>query len=232
VAGATSRRRRPTARSAVSDFFPCSTTAASRSRLAPDRRVGTKVPDPRPRPPALPEFFAQLPAPRRRVMHHLCETGCTACSPTRWPRQDGAVIALLESRPMTGRRHLVVCPASVVPGVARGARAGFIRAPRSIFSNRAMISRSTRRVHLARQLPPLGSTGRCSDSIEFGIRHPRRGQFIKNPDAKVTQACFAIKTSIAGLTGTRSRTGNWICGSIFVTCCPACSVRARPLRTP
>ena len=32
------------------------------------------------------------------------------------------------------------------------------------------------------------------DSVEFGYAILDEGQFIKNPDAKVTQACFAIKT--------------------------------------
>ena len=49
-------------------------------------------------------------------MHHLCETECHGLLADEMGLGKTAqVIALLESRPMLGRRHLVVCPASVVP---------------------------------------------------------------------------------------------------------------------
>jgi SNF2 family DNA or RNA helicase len=35
------------------------------------------------------------------------------------------------------------------------------------------------------------------DAVEFGYACSTKGQFIKNPDAKVTQTCFAIGTRTA-----------------------------------
>ena len=75
-----------------------------------------KVLSPSPAPPALPEFLRQYQCRGVEWMHHLCETECHGLLADEMGLGKTAqVIALLESRPMLGRRHLVVCPASVVP---------------------------------------------------------------------------------------------------------------------
>ncbi len=154
-----------------------------------------KVLSPSPAPPALPEFLRQYQRRGVEWMHHLCETECHGLLADEMGLGKTAqVIALLESRPLSGLRHLVVCPASVVPvwreELARfypGAKIDTLKSGNDFTTNKApciwLASYTQLRKHRA-----------LLDSIEFGYAILDEGQFIKNPDAKVTQACFAIKT--------------------------------------
>ena len=142
----------------------------------------------------LPEFLRQYQCRGVEWMHHLCETECHGLLADEMGLGKTAqVIALLQSRPMTGHRHLVVCPASVVP-VWREEIARFypeaiidvLKSGNDFTTNKApciwIASYTKLRKHRA-----------LLDTTEFGYAVLDEGQFIKNPDAKVTQACFAIK---------------------------------------
>jgi superfamily II DNA or RNA helicase len=154
-----------------------------------------KVMSPSPAPPALPEFLRQYQRRGVEWMHHLCETGCHGLLADEMGLgKTVQVIALLESRPMTGLRHLIVCPASVVPvwreELARfypGAKIDTLKSGNDFTTNKApciwLASYTQLRKHRA-----------MLDGLEFGYAILDEGQFIKNPDAKVTQACFAIRT--------------------------------------
>jgi SNF2 family DNA or RNA helicase len=145
-------------------------------------------------PPALPDFLR--PYQRRGVewMHHLCETGCHGLLADEMGLGKTAqVIALLRSRPLADGRHLVVCPASVVPvwieELARfhpEARVDILKSGHDFSADRQpgvwLASYTQLRKHRA-----------LLDGNEFGYAVLDEGQFIKNPDAKVTQACFAIR---------------------------------------
>ncbi len=154
-----------------------------------------KVLTPPAAPPVLPEFLRQYQRRGVEWMHHLCETGCHGLLADEMGLGKTAqVIALLQSRPLTGQRHLVVCPASVVPvwreELARfypEAKIDTLKSGNDFTTNKApciwLASYTQLRKHRA-----------LLDSTEFGYAVLDEGQFIKNPDAKVTQACFAIKT--------------------------------------
>ena len=154
-----------------------------------------KVLTPPVEPPVLPEFLRQYQRRGVEWMHHLCETGCHGLLADEMGLGKTAqVIALLQSRPLTGQRHLVVCPASVVPvwreELGRfypDAKIDILNSGNDFTTNKApciwLASYTQLRKHRA-----------LLDSIEFGYAVLDEGQFIKNPDAKVTQACFAIKT--------------------------------------
>ena len=154
-----------------------------------------KVLSPSPGPTALPEFLRQYQCRGVEWMHHLCETECHGLLADEMGLGKTAqVIALLESRPMKGCRHLVVCPASVVPvwreELARfypGAKIDTLKSGNDFTTNKApciwLASYTQLRKHRA-----------LLDGLEFGYAILDEGQFIKNPDAKVTQACFAIRT--------------------------------------
>ncbi|MEY4924858.1 MAG: hypothetical protein RL598_1377, partial [Verrucomicrobiota bacterium] len=154
-----------------------------------------KVLSPSPAPPALPEFLRQYQCRGVEWMHHLCETECHGLLADEMGLGKTAqVIALLESRPMLGRRHLVVCPASVVP-VWREELARFYPSAKidTLKSGNDFKTNPAPCIWLA-SYTQLRKHRALLDGLEFGYAILDEGQFIKNPDAKVTQACFAIRT--------------------------------------
>ncbi len=154
-----------------------------------------KVLTPPAAPPVLPEFLRQYQRRGVEWMHHLCETECHGLLADEMGLGKTAqVIALLQSRPLKSQRHLVVCPASVVPvwreELARfypEARIDILKSGNDFTTNKAPCIWLASYTQLRKHRSLL-------DSIEFGYAVLDEGQFIKNPDAKVTQACFAIKT--------------------------------------
>jgi len=145
-------------------------------------------------PPFLPEFLRNYQRRGVEWMHHLCETGCHGLLADEMGLGKTAqVIALLRSRPMVRQRHLVVCPASVVPvwrdEIARfypDAKVDTLKSGNDFKANKSpciwLASYTQLRKHRA-----------LLDTTKFGYAILDEGQFIKNPDAKVTQACFALK---------------------------------------
>ncbi len=144
--------------------------------------------------PALPDFLR--PYQRRGVewMHHLCASGCHGLLADEMGLGKTAqVIALLRTHPLPGCRHLVVCPASVVPvwreELARfypEAKTDTLKSGNDFTTNPAPV------IWLA-SFTQLRKHRALLDGTEFGYAILDEGQFIKNPDAKVTQACFALK---------------------------------------
>ncbi len=154
-----------------------------------------KVLTPPATPPELPEYLRNYQRRGVEWMHHLCETECHGLLADEMGLGKTAqVIALLRTRPMAKMRHVVVCPASVVPvwreEIARfypEAKVDILKSGNDFKANKApciwLASYTQLRKHRA-----------LLDTVEFGYAILDEGQFIKNPDAKVTQACFAIKT--------------------------------------
>ncbi len=146
---------------------------------------------------ALPEILR--PYQRRGVewLHHLCDVGCHGLLADEMGLgKTLQVLALLAARPVAGAPGLIVCPASVVP-VWREEIAKFVPSlavevlkAGHDFSTPApaagpvlwLASYAQLRKH--RALLP---------GVEFGYAVLDEGQFIKNPDAKITQTCFAIR---------------------------------------
>jgi superfamily II DNA or RNA helicase len=146
-------------------------------------------------PPELPDYLRNYQRRGVEWMHHLCETECHGLLADEMGLGKTAqVIALLRTRPMAKMRHVVVCPASVVPvwreEIARfypEAKVDILKSGNDFKANKSpciwLASYTQLRKHRA-----------LLDGVEFGYAILDEGQFIKNPDAKVTQACFAIKT--------------------------------------
>jgi SNF2 family DNA or RNA helicase len=148
-------------------------------------------------PDSPPELAAVLrPYQRRGVewMHHLCQVDCHGLLADEMGLgKTLQVLSLLAARPSPDRPSLVVCPASVVP-VWREEMAKF-------FPSMAVDVLKTGNDFAARKDPvvwlcsytQLRKHRALLDGTEFGYAVLDEGQFIKNPDAKVTQTCFAVR---------------------------------------
>src|SRR5439155_10224725 len=102
-------------------------------------------------------------------------------------------LSLLAVRPMTDKSTLIVCPASVVP-VWREEIAKFF--PHFVVdvlkTGHDFTHRPDPAIWLA-SYTQLRKHRALLDGIQFGYAVLDEGQFIKNPDAKITQTCFAVR---------------------------------------
>ncbi|HYC72633.1 MAG TPA: DEAD/DEAH box helicase [Opitutaceae bacterium] len=145
-------------------------------------------------PPELPDYLRNYQRRGVEWMHHLAETGCHGLLADEMGLGKTAqVIALLRARPLADLRHLVVCPASVVPvwreEIARfhpAAKVEVLKAGHDFTTNPEPV------IWLA-SFTQLRKHRALLEGAELGYAVLDEGQFIKNPDAKVTQACFALK---------------------------------------
>lgn len=147
-----------------------------------------------PAPVALPEILR--PYQRRGVewMHHLCSVGCHGLLADEMGLgKTLQVITLLATRPATDKPNLIVCPASVVP-VWREELAKFYPqlAVDVLKTGHDFGSRKDPVIWLA-SYTQLRKHRALLDQHDFGYAVLDEGQFIKNPDAKVTQTCFAVR---------------------------------------
>ncbi len=147
-------------------------------------------------PPELPDYLRNYQRRGVEWMHHLAETGCHGLLADEMGLGKTAqVIALLRSRPLADRRHIVVCPASVVP-VWREELARFYPEAKvdTLKSGHDFTTNPEPLIWLA-SYTQLRKHRALLDGTDFGYAVLDEGQFIKNPDAKVTQACFALRAA-------------------------------------
>jgi superfamily II DNA or RNA helicase len=145
-------------------------------------------------PPPLPELLR--PYQRRGVewLHHLCEVGCHGLLADEMGLgKTMQVLALLGARAIAQQPSLIVCPASVVP-VWREEIAKFFPqlAVDVLKTGHDFTQRKDAVVWLA-SYTQLRKHRALLDRVEFGYAVLDEGQFIKNPDAKITQTCFAVR---------------------------------------
>ncbi len=145
-------------------------------------------------PPDLPALLR--PYQRRGVewMHHLCDVGCHGLLADEMGLgKTLQVLSLLAVRPAAGRPSLIVCPASVVP-VWREEIARFFPHLKvdTLKTGHDFTHRSEPVVWIA-SYTQLRKHRALLTGVKFAYAILDEGQFIKNPDAKVTQTCFAVR---------------------------------------
>ncbi|HEY1792393.1 MAG TPA: DEAD/DEAH box helicase [Opitutaceae bacterium] len=148
-------------------------------------------------PDAPPQTPAALrPYQRRGVewMHHLCEVDCHGLLADEMGLgKTLQVLSLLSVRPSREKPSVIVCPASVVP-VWREEIARFFPEMRVdvLKTGNDFTTRRDPVIWLC-SYTQLRKHRALLDGVDFGYAVLDEGQFIKNPDAKVTQTCFAIR---------------------------------------
>jgi SNF2 family DNA or RNA helicase len=128
-------------------------------------------------------------------MHHLCEVDFHGLLADEMGLgKTLQVLALLAVRPLQEERpSLIVCPASVVP-VWREEIAKFFPDIQSdvLKTGNDFSSHKGPLIWLCSYTQLRKHRG-LLDSVDFSYAVLDEGQFIKNPDAKVTQTCFAVR---------------------------------------
>jgi superfamily II DNA or RNA helicase len=146
-----------------------------------------------PAPPPLPELLR--PYQRRGVewMHHLCDVGCHGLLADEMGLgKTLQVLALLFARPLPERPSLIVCPASVVPVWREEIAKFFPSLQLDILKTGHDFTQRKDPVIWLASYTQLRKHRGLLDRVEFGYAILDEGQFIKNPDAKITQTCFAV----------------------------------------
>jgi superfamily II DNA or RNA helicase len=145
-------------------------------------------------PPAMPEVLR--PYQRRGVewMHHLAEVGCHGLLADEMGLgKTLQVLSLLAIRPVTDRPSLIVCPASVVPVWREEIARFFPHIEVEVLKAGHDFGTREGPVLWLSSFTQLRKHREILPAHEFGYAVLDEGQFIKNPDAKVTQTCFAIR---------------------------------------
>ena len=146
--------------------------------------------------PELPELLR--PYQRRGVewMHHLCDVGCHGLLADEMGLgKTLQVLTLLATRPITGRPSVIVCPASVVPVWREEITRFYPHLAVDVLKTGNDFTTNKNAVIWLASYTQLRKHRSLLDKCEFGYAVLDEGQFIKNPDAKVTQTCFAIRSS-------------------------------------
>ena len=148
-------------------------------------------------PEAPPELPALLrPYQRRGVewMHHLCEVGCHGLLADEMGLgKTLQVLSLLATRAVTDRPNLIVCPASVVPVWREEIAKFFPHLTVDVLkTGHDFTHRKDPAIWLA-SYTQLRKHRALLPETAFGYAILDEGQFIKNPDAKITQTCFAVR---------------------------------------
>lgn len=145
-------------------------------------------------PPALPDLLR--PYQRRGVewLVHLCEVGCHGLLADEMGLgKTLQVITLLATRPIADRPNLIVCPASVVPVWQEEIERFFPALQTEILKAGCDFTTNQENVIWLASYTQLRKHRKLLPECEFGYAVLDEGQFIKNPDAKVTQTCFAVR---------------------------------------
>jgi len=144
--------------------------------------------------PQLPELLR--PYQRRGVewMHHLCDIGCHGLLADEMGLgKTLQVLTLLATRPQADRPSLIICPASVVPVWQEEILRFYPHLAIDVLKNGHDFSARKDNVIWIASYTQMRKHRLLLDKHEFAYAVLDEGQFIKNPDAKVTQTCFAVR---------------------------------------
>ena len=142
----------------------------------------------------LPDFLR--PYQKRGVawLSHLFEKECHALLADEMGLgKTLQTAALIDYRPISGMRHLIVCPASVVPVWRNELNKYFPHLKTEILnSNHNFVIHSDPVIWLS-SYTQLRRQKSLLEDVEFGYAVLDEAQLIKNPEAKVTIACLNIR---------------------------------------
>jgi superfamily II DNA or RNA helicase len=149
---------------------------------------------PPPEPPVLPEILR--PYQRRGVewMSHLCDVRCHGLLADEMGLgKTLQVLTVLATRRVADKPVLIVCPASVVPVWREEIAKFFPELDVEVLKTGHDFAQRTDPIIWLASYTQLRKHRHLLEAHEFGYAVLDEGQFIKNPDAKITQTCFAVR---------------------------------------
>ena len=138
-------------------------------------------------------------------LQHLCSNGCHALLADEMGLgKTLQLLSLLHTNPISDKPSLVVCPASVIPVWNTEIRRFFPETKVAILKKDYHFKTDTRPdVLWLSSYSQLRRHKTLLEEVSFGYSILDEAQFIKNPEAKVTQACLNIQAKCRiALTGT------------------------------
>ncbi len=147
-------------------------------------------------PPPMPELLR--PYQRRGVewMHHLGEVGCHGLLADEMGLgKTIQVLSLIAARPVADKPILIVCPASVVPVWREETAKFFPHLTVDVLKTGHDFTQRKDPVIWLASYTQLRKHRALLPGVEFAYAVLDEGQFIKNPDAKITQTCFAVRAA-------------------------------------
>ncbi|MGE9297160.1 MAG: DEAD/DEAH box helicase, partial [Puniceicoccales bacterium] len=128
-------------------------------------------------------------------LQHLFECGCHGLLADEMGLgKTLQVLSLLSIRPIEGKPSLIVCPASVVPVWQQEVARFFPEIETAVLGKEQNFQTEQRPVLWLASYTQLRRHRAMLDKVSFGYVILDEAQFIKNPDAKSTQACLALKS--------------------------------------
>ena len=129
-------------------------------------------------------------------MYHLSEVGCHGLLADEMGLgKTLQVLSLLAARPIANQPSLIVCPASVVPVWREEITKFFPHLVVDVLKTGHDFTQRTDPVLWIASYTQLRKHRSLLAGTCFGYAVLDEGQFIKNPDAKITQTCFAVRAA-------------------------------------
>ncbi len=142
----------------------------------------------------LPELLRPYQSRGVQWLHHLADVGCHGLLADEMGLgKTLQVISLLAARPLADRPHLIVCPASVVPVWREEIDRHFPQIKTDVLKTGHDFTETSDALVWLASYTQLRKHRDLLAKTEFGYAVLDEGQFIKNPDAKVTQATYAVR---------------------------------------
>lgn len=152
----------------------------------------------------LPSFLRDYQRSGVCWLKHLCECGCHALLADEMGLgKTVQILSLLAVRPLDALPSLIVCPASVLPVWEGEVKRFFPHIETRILSRADAFSKEDKGILWLASYSQLRRHKHLLPDIDFAYCVLDEAQFIKNPEAKVTQACYTIQAQHRlALTGT------------------------------
>ncbi len=152
----------------------------------------------------LPPFLRPYQAQGVKWLRHLCECGCHGLLADEMGLgKTLQVLSLFAIRPSGDRPNLIVCPASVVPVWQQEVARFFPDWPVEVLKAGHDFAHHKGPALWIASYTQLRRHKSILDKVEFGYAVLDEAQFIKNPEAKATQACLTLRARHRiALTGT------------------------------